>query len=230
MKDNIQLRREMQEHISRLKSADNIFGLFKLLNYPDNILFDISFKRKKDTFDFKKVDIQRIKEIYSILSFDEKLSVFLIESKTLIPSFIRSVTTTFDKQYLHFLLIFATDYSEIVFVFPKREKIEAGKHKLKLIKLIINKKELHYTDIQTLSNINFEKEETWSDVWKKWNKAFSVERTTEDFFENYKNIFFMLSQLSNLMFIQIYRNSIYSSMKSLFVVPLPVMLYFPFQP
>lgn len=197
MKDEFKLRKEMQEHISKVNSAQDIFDLFKHLNYPEKILFDISSKRKKDTFDFKKEDAQRIKEIYSILSFDEKLPVFLIESKTLVPSFIRSVTTTFDKQYLHFLLIFATDYSEVVFVFPKREKIEAGKHKLRLTKLILNKRELHYTDIQTLSNIYLEKEETWRDVWRKWNKAFSVERVTEAFFEDYKNIFFTLRKELN---------------------------------
>jgi len=197
MIDNIKLRREIREYIGKLKSAEDIFGLFKLLNYPDNILFDASYKRKKEEFDFKKEDVQRIKEIYAILSFDEKLPVFLIEAKTLTPSFIRSVTTTFDKQYLHFLLIFSVDYSEVIFVFPKREKVEAGKHKLKLTKLIINKEEIidkkeHYTVIETLSNIHFEKESTWRDIWRKWNKAFSVERVTEAFFEDYKNIFFTL--------------------------------------
>jgi hypothetical protein len=164
MNDEFKVRREVQEHISKTNSAEDIFGLFKCLNYPKDILFDTSSKRKKETFDFKKEDEQRIKEIYSILSFDEKLPVFLIESKTLAPSFIRSVTTTFDKQYLHFLLIFATDYSEIIFVFPNREKIEAGKHKLKLTKLILNKQEIHYTDTQTLSNIYYEKEKNWRDV------------------------------------------------------------------
>ena len=197
MIDNVKLRREIREYIGRLKSAEDIFGLFKLLNYPDNILFDVSYKRKKEEFDFKKEDVQRIKEIYAVLSFDEKLPVFLIEAKTLTPSFIRSVTTTFDKQYLHFLLIFSVDYSEVIFVFPKCEKVEAGKHKLILTKLILNKEEIidkkeHYTIIETLSNIYFEKENTWRDVWRKWNKAFSVERVTEAFFKDYKNIFFTL--------------------------------------
>ncbi|MDI3544145.1 MAG: hypothetical protein PWQ28_426 [Candidatus Woesearchaeota archaeon] len=92
------------------------------------------------------------------------------------------------------MLIFAIDYSEIIFVFPKREKIETGKHKLRITKLILNKKDLHYTDIQTLSSIYFENEKTWRDIWRKWNKAFSVERVTDAFFGDYKNIFFTLRQ------------------------------------
>ncbi|MBU4266500.1 MAG: hypothetical protein KKE96_04660 [Candidatus Altiarchaeota archaeon] len=192
MKTVSELREEIQKHISKLNSTEDIFDLFKLLNYPDKLLFDISSKRKKGVFDFKKEDSQRIKEIYSILSFDEKLPVFLLETTTLVPSFIRSVTTNFDRQYLHFLLIFTTDYSEVVFVFPNREKIETGKHKLKLTKLIVNKEDIHYTDIQTLSNILYEEESSWRDVWRKWKKAFSVERVTTAFFEDYKGIFFAL--------------------------------------
>ncbi len=198
MTDNISLRREIRDLIEKLKSAEDIFNLFKLLNYPDSILFDTTSKRKKENFDLKKDDIDRIKEIYAVLSIEE-LHVFLIEAKTLVPSFIRSVTTTFDKQYLNFLLIFTVDYFEVIFVFPKRERVETGKHKLKLTKLIINKEEIidkkeHYTVIETLSNIYFEKEGAWREIWKKWKKAFSVERVTEAFFEDYKRIFFKLRE------------------------------------
>lgn len=115
-----------------------------------------------------------------------------MEVSTLTPSFIRSVTNTFEKQYLQFLLIFSLDYTEIVFVLPSLEKIETGKYKLKLIKLIVNKNKIHYTDIQTLSNIYYEGETNWREVWRKWKKAFSVERVTEDFFEDYRSIFFTL--------------------------------------
>ena len=107
MDDKTQLKKELQEHLLSLKSAKDVFTIFELLNYPAKVLFDITSKRKKENFDFKKEDSQRIKEIYSVLSFDDKLNVFLIEATTLHPSFIRSVTTTFDRQYLNFLLLFS---------------------------------------------------------------------------------------------------------------------------
>ena len=190
-------REHIYQHITKIKSAQDIFDLFRLLDYPKDIVFDISSKRRKTSFDFKKEDEQRIKEIYSILSFGKDLHVFLLETATLAPSFIRSVINTFDKQYLQFLLIFTIDYSEIVFVFPDREKIEDGKHKLKLTKLIVDREDIiskkeYYSVIETLANIRYENEASWRDVWKKWKKAFSVERVTEDFFEDYKRIFFTL--------------------------------------
>ena len=192
MTDESNLRLAISDCLKRAKSANEIFELFRLLNYQDAVLFDTTYKRKKNTFDFKKEDAQRIKEIYSVLSFDDKLQAFLLETTALTPSLLRSIAATFDKQYLHYLLIFSVDYSEIAFVFPYREKFEAGKHKLKLTKLVVDPNNLHYTDVHTLASMRSAKEETWRDVWKKWSKAFSVERVTESFFEDYKDTFFML--------------------------------------
>lgn len=77
-----------------------MYDLFSILGYPESSILDPSSKRKKTAFEFKKEDNERINEIYSILNVDEKLPVFLLETTTLVPSFIRSVTNTFDKQYI----------------------------------------------------------------------------------------------------------------------------------
>ncbi len=197
MLNEVILRERIYKQVIKTKSANDLFDLFKILGYPENVILDPSSKRKKSDFDFRKEDEERIKEIYSILSFDKNLPVFLLETTTLHPSFVRSVASTFDKQYLQFLLIFTTDYSEISFVFPDKEKIEAGKHKLKLTKLILDKEDIrskrdYYSVIQTLANMEYEDKAGWREVWRKWKKAFSVERVTEEFFERYKEIFFKL--------------------------------------
>ena len=128
---------------------------------------------------------------------DDKLPVFLLETTTLVPSFIRSVTNTFDRQYIQYLLIFTIDYNEITLVFPDKEKLEVGKHKLKLIKLNVDKedirtKKVRYSVIDTLANLRYENKATWREVWRNWKKAFSVERVTEAFFDDYKEVFFKL--------------------------------------
>jgi len=142
MPNEADLMKKIYQHVININSSKGIYDLFKILGYPENIVLDESSKRRKSDFEFKKEDEERIKEIFSILSFDKNLPVFLLETATLHPSFIRSVSNTIDKQYLHYLLIFTVDYSEISFVFPDKEKIEAGKHKLKLIKLILNKNDI----------------------------------------------------------------------------------------
>ena len=197
MLNEVILREHIYQKVIKIGSAKDLFDLFGILGYPENIILDPSSKRKKSDFDFRKEDEERIKEIFSILSFDKNLPVFLLETTTLNPSFVRSVASTFDKQYLQFLLIFTTDYSEISFVFPDKEKIEAGKHKLNLTKLTLDKEDIkskrdYYSVIQTLANMEYEDKASWREVWRKWKKAFSVERVTEEFFERYKEIFFKL--------------------------------------
>ncbi len=197
MLNEVILREQIYQQVIKTRSAKDLFDLFKILGYPEGVILDPSSKRKKTDFDFRKEDEERIKEIFSILSFDKNLPVFLLETTTLNPSFVRSVASTFDKQYLQFLLIFTTDYSEISFVFPDKEKIEAGKHKLKLTKLTLDKEDIkskrdYYSVIQTLANMEYEDKASWREVWRKWKKAFSVERVTEEFFERYKEIFFKL--------------------------------------
>ncbi len=191
-------RMRISEYLSKIKSAKDLFELFRTLNYPEDIVFDISAKRKKETFEFRKDDDEKIKEIYSILSIENKTHIFLLETTSIAPSFIRSVTATFDRQYLNFLLIITLDYSEIVFVFPNREKINGDQHKLKLTKLIINTTEIYYTDIQTISTLLYEEGIKRRQLWRQWKSAFSVERVTKNFFDDYKKIFFLLkNEFSN---------------------------------
>lgn len=191
-------REEVAEAIKKTNSAKDIYSLFSILNYPKGVLLPFPSKRKKTSFDLSQEEERKINEIYSILSFDEKLPVFLIESSTLSSSSLRYITKVFAEKYIRFLLILTTDYQQIVFVFPDYEKKETGSHKLKLTKLVLDKKEVHYTDIETLSNIFYTGDEaSWRDVWKKWKGAFSVERVTINFFDDYKNIFFKLRENLN---------------------------------
>ena len=190
------VRENVYNQILKIKDAKGVYDLFSILGYPEGSILDLSSKRKKSTFEFKMEDNERIKEIYSVLNLDNKLPVFLLETITLAPSFIRSVTNTFDKQYIQYLLVFVTDYNELTFIFPDK-KIETGKHKLKLIKLNVDKedirtKENYYSVIETLANLRYENEDTWREVWRNWKTAFSVERVTENFFEKYKEAFFKL--------------------------------------
>lgn len=187
-------RTRIKENLSKIESAKDIFKLFKTLNYPENVVLDITAKRKKDSFEFRSDDEQKVKEIYSVLSLENKLHIFLLETTSIAPSFVRSVTATFDRQYLNFLLILTVDYSEVVFIFPNREKINGDQHKLKLIKLIVNRDEIYYTDIQTLSTLLYEEETTRRQVWRQWRSAFSVERVTKNFFDDYKKVFFLLKK------------------------------------
>ncbi len=142
MEQDAVFRKNVYEQILKIEGAKDIYKLFTILGYPKAEVLDPSSKRKKATFGFKNDDNEKIKEIYSVLNVGDNLPVFLLETTTLVPSFIRSVTTTFDKQYIQYLLAFTTNYNEIVFVFPDKDKVEGGKYKLKLIKLNVDRDDI----------------------------------------------------------------------------------------
>ncbi|MFA6064927.1 MAG: DNA methyltransferase [archaeon] len=184
------LAAKIETALGKLSGQSSIYDLFALLGYPKGILLQTNSKRKKSSFDLRKDDEKRINEIYSILSFEDKLPVFLIECTTLQNSFIKTVTATFDKQYTQFMLIFSQEYNQLVFVLPKKEKVSEGEQKLKITKLNIDKNNIYYTDKEILTSIIYEKDGHWREIWKKWLNAFNVEKVTGAFFEDYKKAFF----------------------------------------
>ncbi|MDI6793522.1 MAG: Eco57I restriction-modification methylase domain-containing protein [bacterium] len=167
--------------------------MFANLYYPKDNILDPSYRRNISDFDFAKEEKEKIKEIYTVLSFDGKLPVFLIETKTLPPSLIRYITKHLAERYQRLLVIFTSDYKEYTFVFPEYERIEEGKHKLKLTRLIFDREDTYHTDLLTISNIALTgDEENWREVWKRWKEAFRLEKVTDRFFEDYKKAFFKL--------------------------------------
>ncbi len=182
-------REKLKEFINSLDSPNKVYELFKELNYPENKILDVSKRDIKD-FDFARGEREKVRNIYTVFSYDRDLNVFFIEVKSISNQFIRYITRVFNDRYNRFLLIFTVDFKDIVFVFPEREKAEAGKHKLKITKLALKRGELYYTDIETILNIALSgKESTYRDIWFKWKEAFNVEKVTDRFFKDYKEVF-----------------------------------------
>jgi len=90
MNDERELRKKVYEQLCKVKNADDVYDLFSVLGYPTGILHEKSSRHMKDSFNFRRNDEQKIKEVYSILSFGTDLPVFLLETTTLSPQFIRS--------------------------------------------------------------------------------------------------------------------------------------------
>ena len=191
--DKVTIREAVRGFIPKIDSQEGIFELFKRLNYPKNVLFESGSKRKLQDFDFKEEIVKDIKHVYTILSFKKDIPVFLFEVNALKLPLIRYITKKLSDKYIRFLLILTSDYETVSFVFPEYEKVSTGEHKIRITRLNINRSDLYWTDVETIANLFYEgKEASWRDVWRKWKEAFSVEKVTEKFFEDYKNTFFLL--------------------------------------
>ena len=186
----------IQNVIPKTDSPDKIYELFRSLGYNKDKLLDPTYKRKIDDFEFAKDEREKVKEIYTVFNYDGKLQIFLIEVRSLSVPFVKYLTKRLSDRYLKFLIILTTDYKEYTFVFPEFERIEEERHKLKLTKLNFDREQPYYTDLLTISNLALiGDEENWRDIWERWKDAFSVEKVTDRFFEDYKNAFFVLRDI-----------------------------------
>lgn len=184
------IKQKIDKSTQGIDTPQKIYDLFKELQYPPDKILNTSYKRRIEEFDFAKEEKEKIREIYTVFSYDGDLNIFLIETKSLDNRLIKYITKIFSNRYNMFLLILTIDFSEMVFVFPDIKPVEAGKLKLKITKLIIRKDELYYTDIETIVNLRLTGLETdRMEIFKVWQTAFSVERVTEEFFNDYVGIF-----------------------------------------
>ncbi len=191
--DNSELREQTEQLIGEMDSPEKVYGFFDQIGYSDEVK-DISYTRDKDNFSFKNDEKEKIEEIYSVLDFDGNLPVFLIQTSSISNVHIKYVSKRLSRDFTGALIIFTENYEDYSFVLPQYEAKEAGDHKLKLTKLHLNRNNLFYSDIKTLSELKPEKDRSWRHIWREWKKAFSVEKVTEAFFDDYQKQFFRIRE------------------------------------
>jgi len=95
------MREEARNFIPKIASANDVFKLFHLLKYPTDRLFDSTYTREVDKFEFKKEDRDTIKAIYTVFSYDKDLPVFLMEAttaKVLADRHLRSLQGYYERE------------------------------------------------------------------------------------------------------------------------------------
>jgi len=185
-------RQEVKEVLQETKSPEEVYDFFSKIGYSE--VKDTSYKRDKEDFDFKKKEGKKIKDIYTVMDFDGNLPVLLIESESLSRGHVNYITERISKNFTNSLLIFTEDYQDYTFVLPQFELQEAGEHKLKITRLQLDVENLFYSDVYALSNIYKEEGKGWRQIWQDWTEAFSIEKVTERFFEDYKEQFFKIRE------------------------------------
>jgi len=191
---------KMRTLLSTLNSTESIYSFFKGLGYEkagDNVrFFDKTYKQE---FELPKDEAQKVESIHPVISFGRKeggfkaeINVFFVKVKSVSNSLLRSLNKYFSNKPYKFLLIVTKDFDEITFVLPDVIITEEGKSKVKLTKLSVEKKNPYRTDIEVLSGLAYAGEKSSRELWRKWRDAFKLEKVTESFFADYKEIFLNL--------------------------------------
>ena len=172
-------RLKVREFVKEIDSPQKVYDLFRELNYPPDKILNTSYKRRIEEFDFSKKGREKIREIYTVFSYDGDLNIYFVETKSLSNHFIEYVTKVFSRRYNMFLLILTIDFSEIVFVFPDI-RVECDRVNVEITRLTIKKDKLHCTDIDVIANLRLTGlEEHRMEIYRVWENAFSVKREGE---------------------------------------------------
>ncbi len=178
--------------VKSLYNAKSVFNLFESIGYKEYLL-DESYVRNKSEFGFNKDILSNIKNIYTISNIDKHLYCFLIEANKISKTFLRNISKRLVDAYIRVLIISTDDWQNIYFTLPQYEKKE-GERKLKLSTLHLDINQIYRTDLETIFNLQIQKELSYRDIWRNWQNAFSKERVNEEFYQDFQEVFFDLRQ------------------------------------
>lgn len=186
------MEKEIRKILRNIRSVDSACSLFKTLGYPviDPLPEDISHlpEGARDPV----VSVHRLVD----LGDGSPLRIFHVELKhsTIRRTDIRRFLEAFYRRYPQGenLFVFAPpSYDELAFVSPRRllDPRDQGKVRLWLRILPVRRESPYRTDLEVLSRIRTDGILDPQELWRRHDEAFSVQRVTEQFFNDYAEVF-----------------------------------------
>ncbi|MEA2040622.1 MAG: Eco57I restriction-modification methylase domain-containing protein [Thermodesulfobacteriota bacterium] len=172
--------------ISDIKSRSAVLRLFKKLAY--NVEDDLRMPFGDLELPGRLKDFVRNdgKAIYLVSNYDRMFQIYLFETNNLHLTPIKSICQSFAKKQGDYLLLFTTEYTEIVFVNPLSRP---GGVELRRLKLDTRREAFH-TELQVLNALALPQADMNPfDIYDLQCEAFRKERVTNDFYKTYKNVF-----------------------------------------
>ncbi|WP_414838307.1 Eco57I restriction-modification methylase domain-containing protein [Candidatus Nanosalina sp. VS9-1] len=187
--DQKQKREKVQELLKEIDSPEKVYEFFEEIGY-ENSTRDPSYKRDISEFNFKEKAEDKLENIYTVLDYQDEITVLLIETESLSKTHVRYVTERLARKFNYILPIFTSDFRKYQFVFPTFDETTPGEIDIQLTTLEVDSENVFYSDADALSKIWLEEERNFPHVWNQWEKAFSIDKVTEQFFEDYQEQFF----------------------------------------
>ena len=188
----------IEDHIPKMDSAELVYKLFHGLGYKTLT----PAYRGKEAWGLKAKDKQIVKTIYTVADY-KRFKIFLVELKSPSSAIIRSLPLYFERETQYPFFVVTHDYQNYTFVLVEKLREDAGVWKRKITKLNLDRENAYYTDKWILSEIGIDtKIEDPKAIYNHLQKAFSVEKVTRRFFDEYKELFkflekYLLKQISN---------------------------------
>ncbi|HIC94359.1 MAG TPA: hypothetical protein EYP09_08950, partial [Anaerolineae bacterium] len=182
----------IKQAIRSVESVDSASGLFRSLGYPVIRPLPEDVSRLPEGAREPIASVHRLAE----LGDGSPLRIFHVELKhwRVRRTDIRRFLEAFYRHYPQGENLFAfvpPSYDEIAFVSPRRlpDPRDPTKVRLWLRILPVQRERPYRTDLEVLSRIQTDGIRSPEELWQRHDEAFSVQRVTEQFFQDYHEIF-----------------------------------------
>jgi adenine-specific DNA-methyltransferase len=173
-------RRLTLDDLHLCKSAGMVLRLFQKLGYSTE---EEVISLSKTQVGFNTADLNAIRSISLLADHSGEMQVLLFELDEIALTRLRSLSANLLSRGGNFLIAATLDYSQLVFINPRRE---AGKVKIR--KLVVDTSQPTRHDLDVLEAIAVT-DGTPEVVYQKQCQAFDVERVTNHFYKEYSALF-----------------------------------------
>lgn len=185
----MKIKQFIENHIPQMDTPEKVYELFNKLGY--NTL-DLSY-RGKEAWGLREKDKETVDKIYAIANYEKRFQILLVELKSLSTQIIKSLTFDLEREIQYPLIIFTSDYRNYTIALVEKIRKDAGEWRRKIIKLNFNRTNAYYTDRMVISNTTIDTDDVDpKTIYSTLHAAFSVEKVSKIFFEDYKTSFFAI--------------------------------------
>jgi len=173
-----------------MDTPEAVYTLFDSLGYK---VLDSHLKTSPSVYNLPLKEAALVEKIYAVANYDRRFQILLFKLKEDSKEAIRTIPEKILREVDYPFIIFTPDYKTYTFTLVEKVREGPGEFKRKLTKLIVDRFNTYYTDKDVISNFSLQAESTNPlEIFKTIQKAMSVERVTEKFFKEYKEVFFYL--------------------------------------
>lgn len=178
---------EIKKKLGKLDSLQKLNGFLGFLGLKT---FAEPQNPSLEVFDFRKPEREAVDSVYLFNDYEETFRTYLIKTDDE-PSttLYKSIPELFRRSFRYPFLIFTNDFRHYTFVLVERNRISRGEFKTKVIKLDLDIENVKRTPVEVFNDINVDGINNPRKIFDELNEAFDVEAVTQNFFENYKDLF-----------------------------------------
>jgi len=186
-----EIRDFVETQLPLIDGPEKVYQFFHGIGYKT---LDPSF-HGIESWGLQKKDRELINNIYTIANYDKRFQIFLVELKSQSSTLVKNLPLYFEKEVQYPFFVITNDYKNYTFVLVEKIREDVGIWKRKIIKLNLDRTNAYYTDKLVISNIAIDNEySSPKAIYNKLREAFSVEKVSKIFFEDYQKMFFNVRQ------------------------------------